>query len=105
MPTYEYGCKSCGYRFEEFQSISDDPIVTCPNCQEETVERLVSGGAGLIFRGSGFYITDYARDNSAEKSTESSGQNSKGTNGSDSTSSKDSVSSEGTKEKPQSDDN
>lgn len=64
MPTYEYVCKNCGYRFEELQSIAAEPIKTCPQCEKDTVERLVSGGAGLIFKGSGFYITDYARKNS-----------------------------------------
>jgi len=64
MPTYEYGCNTCGYRFEEFQSITDDPIVKCPKCEKSTVKRLVSGGAGLIFKGSGFYITDYKNNNS-----------------------------------------
>ena len=65
MPTYEYGCKACGYRFEEFQRISDAPITRCPDCGEEKVQRLVSGGAGLIFKGSGFYITDYKNKNSS----------------------------------------
>jgi len=64
MPTYEYVCKNCGYRFEELQSITAEPIKTCPQCEKDTVERLVSGGAGLIFKGSGFYITDYAKKNS-----------------------------------------
>ncbi len=73
MPTYEYGCKACGYRFEEFQSISDDPIITCPKCEKSTLERLVSGGAGLIFKGSGFYITDYK--NSSSQSHGKSGGN------------------------------
>lgn len=73
MPTYEYGCKSCGYRFEEFQSIVDDPIKVCPKCHKETVERLVSGGAGLIFKGSGFYITDYKNKNTS--SNGSAGRN------------------------------
>ena len=61
MPTYDYACKKCGFRFEEFQSIAAAPIEVCPQCQEEAVERILSGGAGLIFKGSGFYITDYAR--------------------------------------------
>jgi len=65
MPTYEYGCKSCGYRFEEFQSIVDDPVKVCPKCNKETVQRFVSRGAGLIFKGSGFYITDYKKKNSS----------------------------------------
>jgi putative FmdB family regulatory protein len=59
MPTYEYGCEN-GHLFEEFQSIVADPINVCPICGGRA-ERKISGGTGLIFRGSGFYITDYAR--------------------------------------------
>lgn len=58
MPTYEYRCSDCGYEFEQFQSISDAPILVCPECGGKT-ERVISGGAGLIFKGSGFYITDH----------------------------------------------
>lgn len=58
MPTYEYRCDSCGHEFEEFQSISDPPVTICPKCKGKT-RRVISGGAGLIFKGSGFYITDY----------------------------------------------
>jgi putative FmdB family regulatory protein len=57
MPTYEYECKKCGNRFEVFQSMSDEPIKKCPECGKQ-VRRLVSGGAGVIFKGSGFYVTD-----------------------------------------------
>jgi putative FmdB family regulatory protein len=58
MPTYEYQCQKCKCRFEEFQKISDPPLVKCPKCGGG-LERLISGGSGLIFKGSGFYITDY----------------------------------------------
>lgn len=58
MPTYEYRCSDCKHEFEEFQSISEPPITICPQCGGKT-ERIISGGAGLIFKGSGFYITDY----------------------------------------------
>ena len=58
MPTYDYQCQNCGHRFELFQRMSDDPVTTCPTC-EGPVERLITGGTGLIFKGSGFYITDY----------------------------------------------
>ncbi|APF16772.1 FmdB family zinc ribbon protein [Caldithrix abyssi] len=58
MPTYEYICTKCGYEFEEFQSISAEPISICPKCNGR-VERKISAGAGLVFKGSGFYITDY----------------------------------------------
>ena len=57
MPTYEYECKKCSHRFEVFQSMSDAPIKKCPECGKE-VRRLISGGAGVIFKGSGFYVTD-----------------------------------------------
>jgi len=59
MPTYEYRCTSCGHTFEEFQSISADPLVTCPNCGKPSLRRALGGGAGMIFKGSGFYQTDY----------------------------------------------
>lgn len=58
MPTYEYLCKRCNYRFEEFQNISEKPLTRCPQCGGR-VQRLIGAGAGLIFRGSGFYVTDY----------------------------------------------
>ncbi len=58
MPTYDYRCTVCGYVFEHFQSMFDEPLKACPRCQSE-VKRVISGGSGLIFKGSGFYITDY----------------------------------------------
>ena len=58
MPTYDYRCTSCGHEFEEFQSIKDVPVKDCPVCNAR-VKRIINGGAGLIFKGSGFYITDY----------------------------------------------
>jgi putative FmdB family regulatory protein len=57
MPTYEYECKSCGYTFDAFQSMSDEPLKACPRCGRD-VRRLINGGTGVIFRGSGFYVTD-----------------------------------------------
>jgi putative FmdB family regulatory protein len=57
MPTYEYECKSCGYTFDVFQSMSDAPLKTCPQCGKD-LRRLINGGTGVIFRGSGFYVTD-----------------------------------------------
>ena len=59
MPTYEYACPKCGHEFEQFQSMRDEPLKKCPKCKKTGVKRLVGGGAGLIFKGSGFYITDY----------------------------------------------
>ena len=58
MPTYQYQCTNCSYEFEEFQQITDDPITVCPKCKGE-VKRIITGGSGLLFKGSGFYITDY----------------------------------------------
>ncbi len=58
MPTYEYRCTECGHEFEAFQTMSEAPVATCPTCRGK-VERKISGGAGLLFKGSGFYITDY----------------------------------------------
>ncbi len=58
MPTYEYRCPKCGNGFEKFQKMSDEPVAECPNCGAPA-ERRLSGGAGLLFKGSGFYITDY----------------------------------------------
>ena len=61
MPTYQYRCTTCENEFEEFQKITDDPVDSCPDCDGK-VERIISGGAGLLFKGSGFYITDYRSD-------------------------------------------
>jgi len=71
MPTYDYFCENCQYEFEAFQSMSADPIKVCPKCKKTSVMRRISGGAGLIFKGSGFYITDYARKNSSTSIKES----------------------------------
>lgn len=58
MPTYEYQCENCGYKFEKLQKMSDEPIKKCPKC-EGRVKRLIGTGIGVIFKGSGFYATDY----------------------------------------------
>jgi putative FmdB family regulatory protein len=79
MPTYEYRCENCGHEFEAFQTMSEPPVEKCPVCVGK-VKRIISGGAGLIFKGSGFYITDYrsseykaaAEKERAEKSDASS---------------------------------
>ena len=60
MPTYEYECTSCGHRFTQFQNINAKPVSKCPECSG-SVRRLISGGVGVIFKGSGFYATDYKK--------------------------------------------
>lgn len=62
MPTYEYRCNECEHQFEEFQSITAKPLRKCPECGERKLERLIGTGAGIIFKGSGFYETDYRSD-------------------------------------------
>ena len=59
MPTYEYECRHCGHAFEQFQSIKAPPLTECPVCGKKKVKRLLGAGAGLLFKGSGFYQTDY----------------------------------------------
>ena len=76
MPTYEYQCDACGNKFEKFQSITSAPIKKCPKCGKNKVRRLISTGAGLIFKGSGFYITDYRSDSYKEKAKSESGEKS-----------------------------
>jgi len=66
MPTYEYECSSCGHRFEEFQSITAKPMEKCPKCGK-AVKRLIGNGGGIIFKGSGFYQTDYRSKEYKEK--------------------------------------
>ena len=60
MPTYEYRCRHCGHKMEAFQNITANPLRKCPACGRMKLERLISAGAGLIFKGPGFYVTDYA---------------------------------------------
>jgi putative FmdB family regulatory protein len=80
MPTYEYLCEACDHRFELFQSITADPVRVCPNCGRRKVRRLIGPGAAILFKGSGFYQTDYRSESykkaaAAEKSASSSGGN------------------------------
>lgn len=71
MPTYQYKCDGCGHEFEEFQKMTDRPVEICPKCHNtEKVRRLISGGAGILFKGSGFYTTDY-RSESYKKAARS----------------------------------
>ena len=73
MPTYDYKCDACGNAFEQFQSMSAAPIRKCPKCGKLKVKRLIGTGAGLIFKGSGFYITDYRSEGYKEKAKAESG--------------------------------
>ncbi len=59
MPTYDYRCEACGHEFEEFQSITAGALRKCPDCKKLKLKRLIGGGAGILFKGSGFYETDY----------------------------------------------
>jgi len=59
MPTYDYVCDACGHEFEAFESIKADPQRTCPSCRAETLRRKIGAGAAILFKGSGFYQTDY----------------------------------------------
>jgi putative FmdB family regulatory protein len=62
MPTYDYRCQACAHEFDAFQSMTARPLSKCPECGERRLERLIGPGAGFIFRGDGFYITDYRSD-------------------------------------------
>ena len=81
MPTYDYECTICGHGFEAFHSISAEPLSDCPKC-EGSVKRLIGAGAGILFKGSGFYQTDYRSANyqkgaAADKPKESAPKNDK----------------------------
>ncbi|MDT8297085.1 MAG: zinc ribbon domain-containing protein, partial [Spirochaetaceae bacterium] len=65
MPTYDYECRSCGHSFETFQSMSDDPLKNCPECGTDQLRRLIGGGSGVIFKGSGFYVNDSRKGSSS----------------------------------------
>jgi putative FmdB family regulatory protein len=74
MPTYEYQCDGCGHRFEEFQQISDEPLKSCPKCHKRKLRRLIGAGAAVIFKGAGFYETDYrSKQYSEDKSKAEAG--------------------------------
>jgi putative FmdB family regulatory protein len=62
MPTYDYRCKKCSHTWELFQSIKAEPIKKCPECKKQQAERVISAGAAILFKGSGFYLTDYRSD-------------------------------------------
>jgi len=107
MPTYEYRCKTCEHEWEEFQSIKAEPTRKCPECGKLKAERIISAGGGIIFKGSGFYQTDYRSESwkkgaSADKKSQESTSSSDSKSG-DSKSSGESKSSGGTKSTPSSD--
>ncbi len=95
MPTYDYRCKKCNHEFEAFQSMSDDPLKVCPKCKKRSLQRLIGAGAGLIFKGSGFYITDYKRGSSSSSSTSKPAKSTSGSEKSSSSSSSGSSSGSG----------
>ncbi len=64
MPTYEYRCHYCHKVSDAFQRMSDAPLVTCPYCGKDELERIVTGGAGVIYKGEGWYVTDYSKKSS-----------------------------------------
>jgi len=76
MPTYEYECRKCGHVFERFQKITDEPVKRCPKCRGK-VQRLLGTGAGILFKGSGFYTTDYRSDSYKKAAKAESGAASK----------------------------
>ena len=67
MPNYEYECKGCGHKFEKFQYMTESPIKKCPKCNKNKAKRLISAGSGIIFKGSGFYATDYRKSSGKPK--------------------------------------
>ena len=83
MPTYEYVCTQCRAEFEKFQRMSEEPVAECPRCGSRS-ERRLSGGAGLLFKGSGFYITDYRSDSYKQAAKSEGGSSSTGDKGSSS---------------------
>ncbi|MBT3276311.1 MAG: hypothetical protein HN368_24400 [Spirochaetales bacterium] len=88
MPTYEYECKSCSHNFEVFQSMSDDSLTECPECRKE-IRRVIGGGLGIIFKGSGFYVNDSkSGSKSAGKSESKTGSGKDSDTGSSDSSSK-----------------
>jgi putative FmdB family regulatory protein len=72
VPTYEYECRQCGHRFETFQSMKDEPLKKCPKCGGE-LRRLIGTGAGILFKGSGFYQTDYRSESYRKKAKSETG--------------------------------
>jgi putative FmdB family regulatory protein len=73
MPTYAYACERCGHEFEAFQSITARPMRKCPACGQTSLKRLIGAGAGIIFKGSGFYCTDYRSESYKTATTKDTG--------------------------------
>ena len=96
MPTYEYACKECEHQFEQFQSITARPTRKCPECGKMKLQRLIGAGAGIIFKGSGFYQTDYRSESykQGQKSKTKSSTDKDATKKNDGTEAKDSKPSE-----------
>ncbi len=72
MPTYDYQCGACSHEWELFQSMNDSPVKSCPKCKKRKAKRLLGLGAGLIFKGTGFYETDYKKKSGGESKEKSS---------------------------------
>ncbi len=70
MPIYEYQCANCGHEMEELQTMSEPPLTKCPTCGKEKLKKMIGVGGGLIFKGSGFYQTDYVKNKKPETKTE-----------------------------------
>lgn len=69
MPTYQYRCSSCGNELEVFQKMTDNALTTCPKCEKETLERVISASGGFMLKGSGFYSTDYCGSKGSSSSS------------------------------------
>jgi putative FmdB family regulatory protein len=81
MPTYEYRCDACGHQFDELQSFKDEPLKVCPKCHQEKLRRLFGTGAAILFKGSGFYETDYRSDSYKKAAKADEGAKTTGSNG------------------------
>ncbi len=86
MPTYEYRCKACAAEMEIFHSITEDARTECPECKEHSLQRLISAGSGVLFKGTGFYETDYRSESykAGEKAAKKDSSSSSASSGSDS---------------------
>lgn len=92
MPTYVYACKNCGHRFEQYQSFTEDSLLACPECAQDTL-RKVFDSVGIVFKGSGFYSTDSATSGASTSSSASSASSAENSGGSSESSTSSSASS------------